>query len=881
MAPHPNLSLPDPSAEEELFAIALSNSLQDVIQTNGNDEIRAMEASVQDQRRQSQADKEVVAFYKGEKRSADSAEGSKSAAPPIETSTSPAPSPKKRVTIEDRIKQLELKEAHLAPASMPWPSNTDGDTYLFIDPAPQQPEQTYEMYRQCVKRYEKPIVIRSSILRDLKSDFFNGCLDSATYQFRVCRRRGLVPLPDGIEFVVDLTPPADGDEAAWLMTELCCVEGVKKWYQGHSRWCISNTLIGGQDDFCIGPVQVSADLNDEQNSSELVPELSHVRHRSSIERVLHAIQGYDPQLDSAPKVYTTAAVARYFDIRQSPLTDYLVRWLRATPNSLFIEALPDITLRIADGIRCYELIRDSFGILVGEEALAIKRESDPVNTVYGRKKYDVPDSYKTRIEYASKSFHARISKCFDQLVAVGMGWIDRLPEFQKLQGNDETFNQTKNDLKAYVRGGILKLLWSDILAAPSVDLGKPGGDDLYPRVPQEEFWGWLKPEERLMTFTFWRLLGDISIFEGTSNLSSPEYRVFFWNLALSHDNREILKKCYGVREIFYFDLQHLSGLCRDYSMPPAHSTTISAEISGQDYEREPLGDLPCSLQSFNVGSSEYQGTQGCYSEDNQGAYFNLSEFRHQVKRHLENVCSEMMRASDFNRGDITHLEITPTLVCLDQLEWKYLPLYAGGDDDESGGVFNDEVPYAEAGFSTAGPIIHTGTGSSAASSEYEVVGRGNPGSSHNTSTVANGSFSDQSEKKAMSINDDDLWAEVRGSDSSVTDRGIQIGTLAAPSTQDNDSEADTRYWSPSTISGIAHKPSTQDPGEELGEDKGKEATSEEDYDDLFSGSGVEEDDDDSDENSDTETVKYDSQDDDDRKVEHEHEDSEDEDLIIL
>jgi len=67
--------------------------------------------------------------------------------------------------------------------------------------------------------------------------------------------------------------------------------------------------------------------------------------------------------------------------------------------------------------------------------------------------------------------------------------------------------------------------------------------------------------------------------------------------------------------------------------------------------------------------------------------------------------------------DIPSGKIT-TLLCLNDNEWKYLPLWAGGLDDGTGGVFNDgvEVPDApdveDGGFRGGAMGIIPGVGSS-------------------------------------------------------------------------------------------------------------------------------------------------------------------------
>jgi len=141
-------------------------------------------------------------------------------------------------------------------------------------------------------------------------------------------------------------------------------------------------------------------------------------------RVLKA----DSYSQSAPKVWTTFAVAKYLGIKDSPVTDYVVRWLRAYPNSFFLEVCPEVGLKIADGLESHDLARDTFAILVGEEALdslyrARLPDGNRQRSVYGRKKEDLPEKIYSRIEYASKRFLERITNDFQDFAGEEMHWV--------------------------------------------------------------------------------------------------------------------------------------------------------------------------------------------------------------------------------------------------------------------------------------------------------------------------------------------------------------------------------------------------------------------------------------------------------------------------
>ncbi|KAL8654555.1 MAG: hypothetical protein Q9210_001427 [Variospora velana] len=744
--------------------------------------------------------------------------------------------PPPRQTIDDRIKVMAMGN----PVDLPWVNDDDGDTWVFIDPSAQQPEQSDLMYHAYVQRYEKPLTIRSATFRKLQSSFFNERLGS-TFQYRTIRRRGLKNrLPPQIKYVLDLTPPTEGDEAVWLMSELCCVEGVRSWSQAGARWKVSKTLVGGHDEF-TNPTAESG------NSSQ-PPEVSPIRHRACIERVLNAIRGIDPILDSAVKVYTTYAVARLFDITESPLTDYIVRWLRAPPNSLFIEALPEIALKIGDGLQCSELVRDSFAILVGEEALEIlKDEPTPGHSLYGRKRNDIPESYKTRIEYASKSFLGGVMQSFDTLTEYDMSWVETLPEFRKLLDNknrslDCPVNEMKAALKAFVRGNIWNILYTPLQWVSGVPLGSEGGDALYPRVARHEFWNSLSVAQRIMTPTLWQALMPPRFYSagnnvaGITNLTDWASNLSGWFTEYSQPKSQSLIQERRVTEVSYSTLEVLAERCRncgaDWSAcykpvptsiwtqphdpwnaskrllrahrpPPgtdlASTATAKASKMFWDWQADPPGPriVPNSTSSSNEPGLESPTTTTKAQQSSAtrkavgfrfdfdfelppyGIDFDLPTLGMQAEARITAVCEQILRRPDAGSREPMDVDITMTLVCLGPAEWKYLPLYAGGLDDGSGGVFNDDVPVAEVGFSTAGPRVHTGTGSSAASSEFDLFGEKEGESTHHTSTVANDGFSDQLDRRRVyDDGNSTLWDEVmRGKkvDGSTTVESSTVG----------------------------------------------------------------------------------------------------------
>lgn len=464
--------------------------------------------------------------------------------------------------IEDLARKIALEVPRL--------NILNGDTWIFIDAPAQQPEQDNDSYELYVQRSGEPKVMHSASLLALNSSFFEKAM-GPTAQHRVLRRRGLIgKLPPQIKYVLDLTPPSEGDEAVYLLSELCCSEGVTKWTIAGKLWRLSKSLIGGPEQYSLkqraateatlrttkADIQKSGLsqheqehqlLHLEESLSTTIPYTA-LRHRAAIERVLLAIAGIDPELNSAPKLYTACAVAKYFEVR-SPLEDYVIRWLRADPNHHFLEVLPEVSLKIADGLQCHNLCRDTFAILVGEEAVgslyrsrslvprpevtASLYQSLPemprpevlrgIVSVHGRRKEDLPEAYQTRIEYASKALIDRVAREFMKMV--NLEWIDGLPEIQKATTNrlpniGPCLASLKELLKAYVKGAIYRALCINYsisnFVTPSLDYKKT--NSLFPMNNKSEIWNELLPRERILTRSFWRNLSIQPLFVGPSNV---------------------------------------------------------------------------------------------------------------------------------------------------------------------------------------------------------------------------------------------------------------------------------------------------------------------------------------------------------------------------
>lgn len=169
--------------------------------------------------------------------------------------------------------------------------------------------------------------------------------------------------------------------------------------------------------------------------------------------------------------------------------------------------------------------------------------------------------------------------------------------------------------------------------------------------------------------------------------------------------------------------------------------------------------------------------------------FNMSKLFLEAKDHIRDIATAMLDQREMGFD----VALTDTLLCLGLEEYKYLPLWAGGDDDDTGGVFDDTIPFPLAGPNGPGPSFHTGFSSaSAASSEFDTM---SDRTAFNTSVAVEDGFSDHIDRRLI-VADDDFHSETFSEDSEIYDRkgkGVDRSGLytSAPSSEAAFSVPDT------------------------------------------------------------------------------------------
>jgi hypothetical protein len=654
----------------------------------------------------------------------------------------------------------------------------DGDTLVFFDP----PDGASLKDSMCGLFARPPYRIHSSKIFATGSDVLMAMFNP-TKQYRITRRYKCQPLPAGVKYVLDLTPPEEGDEAVALITELSCSMGIRKWHMAADTFQIDAVKVCGKDtlkeleaereleefrerlrapkapdtekkvlgdDFdeamelgngenkklgenAVGANSKAANASPPLDAKAVHSEIggmanmpsnktpgpakgpmipldySAARHRSGIERILYAIEGLDPKIDSAPKAWTLFVLSKFFDCTAT-VVDWIIPWIYFHPNYRFIEVLPEVSFKIAEGFRNYSLARDAFSVLVGEEALHIMckylgQVNPPIagRSELGREKEDVKEDLQTRVEYASKSLADKVVGSFHDLmkpeawfcflkeyrkVVSAIQWLEVSPRTPNYINQKSSIEKLCQSLRNRVCWHILTVLCQlDLFhdATPSqhsIESTKNG--DCFPNRPIKELILNLHPKAKLLTRPFWlalrhRNFGD-PIGLMTDLIDSPE-------------TRHMVENDFNVS----YSLAHnVYDAVDNFNM--AMSSTSVADVGGNDQHSlcsirsrlcQPLPNATTNEELIALGMNPTIGPTDAISYHGGWPRFDILVFWREVNKYVFKFCGTIL-SHDMS----IDVNVTETLVCLGPEEWKLLPLWAGGNDDDSGGVFQSDLPPA-------------------------------------------------------------------------------------------------------------------------------------------------------------------------------------------
>ncbi|KAL1868758.1 hypothetical protein VTK73DRAFT_3510 [Phialemonium thermophilum] len=605
----------------------------------------------------------------------------------------------------------------LAVVRFPWDSGTDCNGILF--------KPVYQMRID----YQKLVATGAAKIQKLLEP---------RQQARIRRRLNLTQLPEGVEFVVDLTPPAEGPDLAELMASLWLPKGTKLWYlAGHYRpdhilatepdytpavhgpegqprfrsrplanQVVGSVLVLGHDDKCSCPgTEDDVTAPWKQREAPGIYEGPHVpryreiadycevRHRVAILRLLRAINGADLLINSATRMWTVVQTAIDLDLT-SLIRDSVAQWFMAAPNTKFIEIYPEESFRVALALQLPDVLVASFKILVNESAIdqAVTPPSPrrPAFTWIGRKRGDYGDLPQDPIEHAAAAFAERIKKRLDFLLSDEVLDTFDIPEWDSLksfgavlfhdlqQGHEvsktiQDLHILYQELTGHIKTRVIEYVYEALEPSPP------------PSSPLRKFL-----DAQRLHYTPAEKLVPLDQLQKNLNHHQRAICPFFW---------ENLR--YG----------YLQG--PDYV---GSETWWKIESAGFEFNNAIKSSAGSLFPQDDPFTSMFSTKDGPFQ-------FNLKNFKIELDRQLNLFCLEVVGTETENDSQGLPLVLSDHIIRkLDENELKFLPIWAGGYDDGSGGVFQAQIPPADMGPSEPGPAYHTGWTVGTDADEHSTAG---------------------------------------------------------------------------------------------------------------------------------------------------------------
>ncbi|KAI0117257.1 hypothetical protein F4814DRAFT_439697 [Daldinia grandis] len=580
---------------------------------------------------------------------------------------------------------------------------SDGDTLVIVNFPPG--------YLSCRREEWTPkrFCVHSEKLLATGSKVFANLL-SPKKQARFRKSLELAGKTVSQRFIIDLTPSAEGDDLAAQLIELSLPPSVTDWWTSKERLGISPYLVSGHDDHCpyhdkvptdcvkkvsyieesLGPRErlPIIDLGDIKTvKSRVIDDYCPIRHRVNIVRLLLAIEGYDLVLNSAPRVYTLTSIARILDCT-CIIRDSVYTWLLAEPNTEFIDINAEAAFKIAWTLEIDSITRAAFRILVVEKALDTLAAQTPAQknrcTVFGRPRVDLPDDLQTVVQYAAQKLADRIHQTLEKLRSDQFYNMLEISEYQK-----------------FVEVG-------DITRA-AISTGSSGQ-------PTSE-------TDSISNKLLGRLLDSFSILYAKLQEYKDNIIQTATNAVAGYDRQDIYdraRRCYveyprriptSLITSSFTDAQHL--------LTPWFWECLASyptDYRGPCYLVE---FLALNVDDFNNRLAEatpylYGGSS--YDQFANRFHFDIDNFRIELHAAVSNLWTTWTNPE-------LEVPLTRTehiVLALSEDEFQYLPLWAGGLNDGSGGVFQSAVPDADLGPIGPGPAYRTGnTAATDTSSIYQ------------------------------------------------------------------------------------------------------------------------------------------------------------------
>ncbi|KAG9259244.1 uncharacterized protein F5Z01DRAFT_32678 [Emericellopsis atlantica] len=619
----------------------------------------------------------------------------------------------------------------------------EGDVLVFVDvpktKVDSRPATTCIGVAPCNQSFR----VHSEKLLALRDSKFPAMLDNEIYQARVRRRRKLDPEQyPGIHYFLDMTPPVEGDDLVFQMMSLSLPQGIMDWWSADLFHGVDSQLVRGHDDLCscfrdrhladqkqaqrrlvntktlgmtederalylesVGmteddllpakpPLTLPPSVTDlerlrARGATEVIntpswfqiPDYCPFRHCNSIIRLFMIIEDKPVELKSAARVWTMVGISKIMDC-PSVVSTHVAGWVLSNPR--FIEVLPEEAFEIGFALQLPQVTLAAYRILVNELALEEAADDSRLTarsrlTIFGRRKREISDDEQSNlIEHAARAFIERVNSnlawlqspsLFDHLDIPQWAHLHKMKRLLELE-DDGTFDAAKKAL--------CKLM--DALAhkaSHAVEILVRCG--AYGREANAQ---WDEDRAAVLTPQAFRPIQEIMLtLNTTQRLLLPSFY---------HDLERRLKTMYPGMDSLHPDSRHQHFLLGD--VVRELNKLVQAQPDRRHREEWNSVFAP-GLNNLRLAVP----------------LLDMERFGDEVEYALKPIVRSWKRGDLGDKDAMPQLNITRhLLLALTHNELKFLPLWAGGNNDGTGGVFGSYVPPTDMGPNGPGPAFHTG-----------------------------------------------------------------------------------------------------------------------------------------------------------------------------
>lgn len=349
-----------------------------------------------------------------------------------------------------------------------------------------------------------------------------------------------------------------------------------------------------------------------------------------------------------------------------------------------MEVLPEETLRVGATFQIIPMVRTAFRVLVNELALeeagTKKKKGDPTSpkvTLFGRRRQSLEDDWSNAIQHAARAMVDRISSLvrflqsdnlFDQL---DLGQWQRLKTLERLL---ETRLEDGLCFEAFSSARTLSRALEDYFRREIL------GQCLVGNVPEN---GTLLPiydADRKLHVDRQDYKSTAAIYHSFNPVQRALCSIFYGQVAMKWRRHRYQLASFDARSIH---------------------TPFATQAA---WLLEALEKLAAARPGL-VHGAEWRGLFVSEHGMMNNWWFRLDEFEAEITDALD---SRLFAVAALTNVPVPHRLTRHLLLILTDNEYRYLPLWAGGDDDGTGGVFEAELPPAELGPVGPGPSYRTG-----------------------------------------------------------------------------------------------------------------------------------------------------------------------------